>query len=95
MSNVGRAEVECNVTQQSLLVQLGISTAAGIAAAVVAALVITVIDLYVTGQGYGSITREVITWDPAGVHLSIGDVAMFIAMIVVAISTWYFIGHGA
>lgn len=82
------------MTQQSLLVRIGISTAAGIGAAVVAALVITVIDLYVTGHGYGSITREVITWDPAGVHLSIGDVAMLIAMIVVAISTWYFIGHG-
>jgi hypothetical protein len=83
------------VTQLSLLVRLGISTAAGIGAAVVAALVITVIELYVSGHGYGSITREVITWDPAGVHLSIGDVGMLIAMIVVAVSTWYLIGHGA
>ena len=82
------------MTQLSLLIRLGISTAAGIGAAVVAALVITVIDLYVTGHGYGSITREVITWDPAGVHLSIGDVGMLITMIVVAVSTWYLIGHG-
>lgn len=54
------------------------------------ALVIAVIDLYLTGHGYGSITREVITWDAAGVHLSIGDVTMLIAMTVVAISTWHF-----
>jgi hypothetical protein len=79
----------------SLLVRLGISTAAGIGAAVVAALVVTVIDLYVTGHGYGSITREVITWVPGGVHLSIGDVGMLVAVIVVSVSTWYFIGRGA
>lgn len=83
------------MTQLSLLVRLGISTAAGIGAAVVAALVVTVIDLYVTGHGYGSITREVITWVPGGVHLSIGDVGMLFAVIVVSVSTWYFTGRGA
>jgi hypothetical protein len=77
-----------------LIVRLGISIAAGIGAAVVTALVVTAIDLYVTGHGYGSITREVITWVPGGVHLSIGDVCMLVAMIVASSSTWYFMGHG-
>jgi hypothetical protein len=78
----------------SLLVRLGVSTAAGIGTAVVAALVITASDLYITGHGYGSITREVIPWVPGGVHLSIGDVSMLVAVIVVSSSTWYFIGRG-
>lgn len=78
-----------------MLVRLGISTAAGIGAGVVAALIVTVIDLYFTGHGYGSITREVITWAQAGVHLSIGDLSMLITVIVVAVSTWYLTGHDA
>ena len=82
------------MTSMGLIVRLGISIAAGIGAAVVTALVVTVIDLYVTGHGYGSITREVITWDPGAVHLSIGDVCMLVAMIVVSSSTWYFMGRG-
>jgi hypothetical protein len=62
-------------------------------AAIVAALIVTVIDLYVTGHGYGSIMREVITWGPAGVHVSIGDVGMLAAVGVVAVSTWYLVGR--
>lgn len=76
----------------SQLLRLGISTAAGIGAGVVAALIVTVIDLYLTGHGYGSITREVITWASAGVHLSIGDLGMLATMIVVAALTWYLVG---
>jgi hypothetical protein len=79
----------------NILVRLGISTAAGIGAAVVAALIVTVVNLYLTGHGYGSITREVITWAQAGVHLSIGDLGMLITAIAVAVSTWYLSGHAA
>jgi len=59
---------------------------------VVAALIVAVIDLYLTGHGYGSITREVITWAPAGVHLSIGDLGMLATVIVVAVLTWHLVG---
>jgi hypothetical protein len=79
----------------NILVRLGISTAAGIRAAVVAALIVTVVNLYLTGHGYGSITREVITWAQAGVHLSIGDLGMLITAIAVAVSTWHLVGHAA
>jgi hypothetical protein len=78
-----------------MLIRLAISAAAGIGAAVVAALIVTVIDLYVTGHGYGSITREVITLAQAGVHLSIGDLAMLITAVAAAVSTWYLMGHDA
>jgi hypothetical protein len=76
-----------------LPVRLGISAASGVGAAVVVALIVTVIDLYMTGHGYGSITREVITLAQAGVHLSIGDLGMLVAAIAVAVSTWYLVGH--
>lgn len=77
------------------LVRLGISAAAGLAAAVISALVVAVIEMYLTGHDYGSITREIITRAPAGVHLSIGDVGVLIAMIAAAVSTWYRLGHDA
>ena len=64
-------------------------------AGVVAAIIVTVIDLYITGHDYGSITREIITWAPAGVHLSIGDLAMLVTVVVVAGSTWHLVGHDA
>ena len=75
--------------------RLGTSAAAGIGAAIVSALVVTVIDLYLTGHGYGSITREVLTWAPAGVHLSIGDIGMLVTAIAAAVSTWCLAGDGA
>lgn len=78
-----------------LLARTGISAAAGVGAAIVAALTATVIDLYLTGHGYGSISREVITWAPAGVQLSIGDIGMLVTAIAAAVSTWYLAGHGA
>jgi hypothetical protein len=77
----------------NMLVRLGITAAAGIGAAVAAALIVTVIDLYATGHGYGSITREVITLEEAGVHLSIGDLAMLVTAVMAAVSTWYLMGH--
>jgi len=73
----------------SVLSRLGISAGAGIAAGVVVAIIVTVIDLYLSGHGYGSITREFITWAPAGVHLSIGDLCMLVTMAVFAVATWF------
>ncbi|MFH1603091.1 MAG: hypothetical protein ABIH03_04215 [Pseudomonadota bacterium] len=81
--------------KMSILVRLVVSTVAGFGAGVVAALVVTVIDLYLTGHGYGSITCEVITWSQAGVHLSIGDLVMLMTVIVAAVSTWYRAGDRA
>jgi hypothetical protein len=81
------------VRHVTVLGRLGISAAAGIGAGVVAAVIVTVIDLYVTGHGYDSITRELITWAPAGVHLSIGDLAMLVTVVAAAGSTWHLVGR--
>jgi hypothetical protein len=72
----------------SVLYRLGLSAAAGLGAAVLMAIIIAVIDLYLVGHGHGSITREIFTLAQAGVHLSIGDLAMMIAAIAVAVATW-------
>lgn len=77
----------------NLVVRLAISAAAGIGGGIAAALIVTVIDLYVTGHGYASITREVLTLAQAGVHLSVGDVAMLITALVGALATWYVVGR--
>ena len=77
------------------LTRLGASAAAGLGAAIVAALIVTVVDLYLTGHGHDSITRGVIAWEQAGVDLSIGDVGMLVTAIAAAVSTWYFAGRGA
>jgi hypothetical protein len=78
----------------SVLARLGISTAAGMAAAIAATLLVTVLDLYLTGHGHGSVTREVITWEHAGVHLSIADLGMLMTGIVVAALTWHLASRG-
>ncbi|HJT61715.1 MAG TPA: hypothetical protein VJ797_08540 [Burkholderiales bacterium] len=64
------------------------------AAAVAAALLLTVLDLYLTGHGYASVTREVIAWEHAGVHLSIADLGMLMTGIMVAALTWHLAGRG-
>jgi hypothetical protein len=53
-----------------------------------------VLDLYLTGHGHASVTREVITWEHAGVHLSIADLGMLMTGIVVAALTWHLAGPG-
>jgi hypothetical protein len=75
------------------LVRLAISAGAGTAAAIAAVLLLTVLDLYLTGHGHGSVTREVITWAHAGVHLSIADLGMLMTGIAVAALTWYLAGQ--
>jgi len=92
---VRRAEGESDMTHRSAFVRLAVSAAAGLGAALVTALVAAVIELYLTGHGYGSINREIITLAPAGVHLSIGDVGVLAAGIAAALATWYQIGRDA
>jgi hypothetical protein len=77
------------------MIRLAVIAGAGVGAGVAAALLVAAIDLYITGHGYGSITREVITWEPAGVHLSIGDLAMLVTMVVTAGLTGYLMRDGA
>ena len=70
-----------------LLVRVVIAGASAVGAAV--------LDLYLTGHGYGSITGEVITWQPAGVHLSAADVLLLLAVAAALLISWRMTGRGA
>jgi len=76
------------MTPIKLLIRLGTSFGAGVGAAILSALVIAVVDLYLTGHGYPSIRREIVSWEPADVHLSAGDIAALTATVITAILTW-------
>lgn len=77
------------------LARFGICVGTGFGAAIVVAVTVAVLDLYLTGHGYNSITREIITFPQVGIHLSIADVAMLVAAFAVAVSTWYLAADGA
>jgi hypothetical protein len=77
-----------------ILSRLGISAAMGVGAGVVAAIAAAVIELYLSGHGHGSITREIISWEPGGVHLSLADLAVLLIVVISAASTWGLLRHG-
>lgn len=68
--------------------RVGISAAAGMGAGVVAVIALAVIDLYLSGHGHDSITREMISWEPGGVHLSVADLALLLVVLLAAGLTW-------
>ena len=69
--------------------RLALSAAVGVGAGVAAAVVLAVLELYITGHGYGSITREIISWEPGGVHLSVADLALLLVVLLAAGLTWF------
>ena len=69
--------------------RFALSAAIGVGAGVAAAIVLAVLELYVTGHGYGSITREIITWEPGGVNLSFADLALLLVVMLAAGLTWF------
>ena len=71
-----------------LLIRLVATAAAAVVAAVATAIAVAVLDLYLTGHGYSSVMKEIITWEPGGVHLSLGDVVMLLAFAAAAGLTW-------
>lgn len=75
-----------------LLVRLGASTVAGFGAALLSALVLALIDLYLTGHRYPSLRREIVSWEPAGVHMSAGDIGVLLATIIAAVIAWRSLG---
>jgi hypothetical protein len=69
--------------------RFALSAAIGVGAGLAAAVVLAVLEIYITGHGYGSITREIISWEPAGVHLSVADLALLLVVVLAAGLTWF------
>ena len=74
---------------RSVPIRLGMALGASFCAAVLAAVAIAVLDLYLTGHGHLSVMRPWIDWPEAGVHLSRGDIVMYVAACLAGLGTWF------
>ena len=74
--------------KRSLWVRLLFSFGAGIASALVVAIIIAVIDLYFTGHGMAPLGAPLVNWPDAGVHLSLADLIFLAAAALAAAVTW-------
>ena len=74
---------------RSASVRLGLALGASFLAAILAAVGIAVLDLYLTGHGHLSVMRPWIDWPEAGVHLSRGDIVMYVAACLAGLGTWF------
>ena len=72
----------------SLLRRLIVSPVVGTASRIPCAVVVAIVDLYLSGHGYGGLTREYVTWSAASVHLTIGDMIVLGTVLLVAALTW-------
>jgi hypothetical protein len=69
-------------------VRLLLSFGAGMGSALVVAIAITVVDLYLAGHGMESLNTPLLDWPAGGIHLSLGDVIFLGAAALAAAITW-------
>ena len=74
---------------RSAPIRLGLALGASFGAAVLAAVGIAVLDMYLTGHGRLSVMRPWIDWPEAGVHLSRGDIVKYLAACLAGLGTWF------
>jgi hypothetical protein len=65
-----------------------LSLAAGLGTALVVAMILVVLDVYLTGHAIGTISGPLLDWPALGVHLSPADVLMLAAAALAAGITW-------
>ena len=64
------------------------SFGAGVGSAVVVAIVIAVVDLYLVGHGLPALTSPLVDWAAGRIHLSLADVLFLSAAVLAAAITW-------
>ena len=74
--------------KRSWWMRLLLSFGAGVASALVVAIAIAVVDLYLTGQGMAPLGAPLLDWPGAGIHLSLADVLFLVAAGLAAAITW-------
>jgi len=75
-------------SQRAWWVRLLISLVAAFGVAVLVAIVLTVVDLYLAGHGKPPLGRPWLDLDNVGVHLSRADVMFLLASVLTAGFTW-------
>ena len=71
-----------------MLRRLIISISAAVVVAVLAAIALAILDLYLSGHGYAEIRRESVSWPAAGVHLSVADILLLALVFGAAVLGW-------
>jgi hypothetical protein len=69
-------------------VRLLFSFGAGVGSALVVAIAITIVDLYLTGHGMAPLNAPLVDWPAAGIHLSLADVIFLGAAALAAAIMW-------
>jgi hypothetical protein len=77
-----------------VILRFAIASAAGFGAGLVAAIALALLDLYLTGHGYGSISVETITSDAWGIHMSIGDAILLLVAFASGTVAWTLLRDG-
>jgi hypothetical protein len=73
--------------------RLLIAIAAAFAAGIIGVIGLAIIDLYMSGHGLGSLTRETLTWEAGGVHMSTADVILMV-FVAAAAAAGAWLGKG-
>ena len=81
--------------KRSWWIRLLLSFGAGVASAVVVAIAIAVVDLYLTGNGMDPLNAPLLDWSSAGVHLSVADLIFWGAAALAAAVTWRLTAEGS
>ena len=76
-----------------IFLRLLLAAVAGAVVAVLSALAVTLIDLYLVGHGRAGLLRESVSWPAAGVHLSAGDLVMLSLTLLAAVLAWILSGR--
>jgi hypothetical protein len=69
-------------------IRLLLSFGAGLASAVIVAVAISIVDIYLTGHGMAPLDSPLLDWPGAGIHLSLADVIFLAAAAMAAAITW-------
>jgi hypothetical protein len=73
----------------SSLFRLTLSALVCGAVALLMAIILAVVDLYMVGHGYRSLLAPVLVFGPWGVALSPGDIVMLVVASAAAVLAWY------
>jgi hypothetical protein len=65
-----------------------VSAIAAFGAAIVSALGITILNLYLVGHGHRGVEDEIVVWPSLDVYLSIGDIVVSVVALVAGIVAW-------
>jgi hypothetical protein len=76
-----------------ILIRLLLTMAATFVVAVISAVAVTLVDLYLVGHGRSGLLRESISWPAASVHLSVGDLIMLGLAFLAAAVAWTLSGR--